>query len=475
VNILFVTAELAPFAKTGGLGDVSAALPRALHRNGHDVRPFLPFYPRVAGEGRSFTSVDNVRDVDVALGDHRYRFSLLTGKLPGSDLDVYFVHCPALYARPSIYTSDGDEHRRFLLLERAALESAQRMGFAPDVIHCNDWQCGLLPLLLRTRYSWDRLFARAKTLLTIHNLHYQGIFHADVLGDTGLSDSRHLFHQEQLADGRINFLATGILYADGITTVSPTYAREIQGAELGAGLDALLRARSSTVVGILNGVDYDEWSPDADRHIPHRYSMNELAPKEKDKESLLHSVGLSYHPESLTCGVVSRLAAQKGVDLLIEAAPQLLRHHDLRLVVLGSGESRLERLLTGLARSFPDKVSFYNGYSNDLAHLIEAGADLFVMPSRYEPCGLNQMYSLRYGTVPLVRRTGGLADTVDESCGFLFERFAPDALRGAWELALRTWHQPAVWRRLMKNGMAKNYSWAAQVRYYEEVYARLSG
>jgi starch synthase len=466
---------VAPFAKTGGLADVSAALPRQLHRHGHDVRVFLPFYAKVAAQGRSFVAVDNVRDVEVVLGVHRYHFSLLTCKLPGSDLDIFFVHCPALYQRPSIYTSDADEHRRFLLLERAALESAQRMGFAPDVVHCNDWQAALLPLILRARYSWDRLFAGAKTLLTIHNLNYQGIFHADVLPDTGLADSRHLFHQDQLNDGRINFLVTGILYADGITTVSPTYAREIQTPELGAGLDGMLRSRSTRLVGILNGVDYEEWSPEADKHIPYRYSADDMGPKEKDKEALLNSMGLVHHADSLTCGVVSRLASQKGFDLLAEAAPPLLRQHDLRLVVLGSGEPRLERLFVALQRAFPDKVSFYNGYSNDLAHLIEAGADLFLMPSRYEPCGLNQMYSLRYGTVPLVRKTGGLADTVDESCGFLFERFVPEALRGAMELALRTWRQPALWRRLVRNGMAKDYSWDHQVRVYEELYARLAG
>jgi len=474
VNVLFTTAELAPFAKTGGLADVSAALPRHLHRHGHDVRVFVPFYSRISTEGRLFRAVDNIQSVEVALGAHRYRFSLYATTLPRTNLEVYLVQCPQLYSRAGIYTNDPDEHRRFLLLSRAAFESAQRMGFAPDIIHCNDWQTALQPLYLRTRYSWDRLFARTKTLLTIHNLNYQGVFRADILPDTGLLDSRHLFHQDQLNDGRLNFLVTGILYADGISTVSPTYAKEIQGSELGAGLDPLLRARSARVVGILNGVDYEEWSPESDSLIPFRYTANDLSGKEKCKQALLSALRLPYDPRAMVSGIVSRLAGQKGFDLFAEAAPRILDRHDLRLVVLGSGEPRLEELFASLQRRYPSKVAFYRGFSNELAHLIEAGSDLFLMPSRYEPSGLNQMYSLRYGTLPLVRRTGGLADSVDDSTGFLFDEYAPTSLYSAWELALRVWRdQQAAWRRLMLNAMAKNFSWDNQVRRYEELYSRL--
>ena len=473
MNVLFVTSEIAPFAKTGGLADVAAALPRHLLRRGHDVRVFVPFYSRVATEGRLFRAVDNVQSVEVALGAHRYRFSLYATRLPNSELDVYFVQCPELYGRPAMYTWDADEHLRFLLLSRAALESAQRMRFAPDVIHCHDWQTGLLPLYLRTRYSWDKLFARAKTLFTIHNLHYQGVFSAGILPDTGLLDSRHLFHQEQLAEGRLSFMVTAFLYADGISTVSPTYAREIQTPEHGAGLDEFLRARSSRVVGILNGVEYDEWSPEKDTLIPHRFSADNLAGKERDKEALLRAMRLPYDAKVPVIGIVSRLASQKGFDLLDEAVPAILARHDVRLVVLGSGEPRLEELFADLATRFSDKVGFYRGFSNELAHLIEAGSDLFLMPSRYEPCGLNQMYSLRYGTLPLVRKTGGLADTVDETTGFVFEELSPFALRMTIEHALRTYQQPALWRRLMRNAMARDFSWDQQVRRYEEVYARL--
>jgi starch synthase len=476
VNILFVTAELAPFAKTGGLGDVSAALPRALARRGHDVRVFVPFYSRVSTDGRVFETVDAVRDVDLTLGSHRYRFSLLRSKLPGSDLWVYFVFCPALYHRPGIYTFDDDEHRRFILLSRAAIESAQRMRFAPDIVHVHDWQTSLAPLMLNTQYRWDRqIFERTKTVLTIHNLQYQGQFRADVIHDTGLAPSAHLFHQDQLREGRLSFLVTGILYADAITTVSPTYAREIQTPEQGAHVDGLLRARADSLYGILNGVDYDVWSPEKDRHIPQRYSAAELELKVRNKQALLRTMGLPQAPGAPVAGIVSRLAGQKGFDLMFEAAPQVLSRHDTRLVVLGSGEHRYEELFKRLQRDFPDKVCFYSGHNEGLAHLIEAGADMFLMPSRYEPCGLNQMYSLRYGTVPVVRKTGGLADTVDDSTGFLFERYAPDALRAAWEMAIAAYHQRDLWRRLQLNGMARDDSWDEQIRKYEAVYTRLLG
>src|SRR5215470_4971436 len=308
VNVLFTTAELAPFAKTGGLADVSAALPRHLRRLGHDVRVFLPFYAKISAEGRRFETVDNVQDVEIALGVHRYRFSLFATRLPGSDLDVFLVRCPELYGRPSIYTSDPDEHRRFLLLCRAAFESAQRMRFAPDVVHCNDWQTALAPLYLRARYSWDPLFARTKSLFTVHNLAYQGVFPSSIVPDTGLLDSRHLFHQDDLNEGRLNFLLTAILYADGITTVSPSYSREIQTAEQGAGLDGLLRIRSERIVGILNGVDYGEWSPESDAHIPYRYSAIDLDGKAKNKEALLRAMRLGHDDRAMVAGIVSRLA-----------------------------------------------------------------------------------------------------------------------------------------------------------------------
>ncbi|HKE14623.1 MAG TPA: glycogen synthase [Kofleriaceae bacterium] len=480
MNILCLTSEAAPFAKIGGLADVMAALPRHLHRAGHDVRVFLPFYGTIDTTRGRFNLVPGLNDIDIRLGSHHYVVSIVAAEAPGAELPVFLVHCPVLYHRASIYTADPDEHLRFLVLSAAALAACQRMGFAPDVVHCNDWQSALTPLALKTLFAWDRLFERARTLLTIHNLQYQGVFGGFAVADSGMGGSAHLFHQDQLRSGRVNFLLHGILYADGINTVSPTYAHEIQTEQHGAGLDPFLRARSATVVGILNGVDYDEWSPDRDSHIEQPYSAEDLAGKELDKRALLTALGLPYVEGVPVVGIVSRLAGQKGFALLGQVMPDLLRRHGFQMAVLGSGEGRFEEMFTALQQTFPRQVCFYRGFSNQLAHMIEAGADMFLMPSIYEPCGLNQMYSLRYGTVPIVHRTGGLADTVrpwnpstGEGNGILFEHHDEAGLRWAIEAAMELYRDRGAWLRVMRNGMAEDFSWDVQARLYEQLYARL--
>ena len=476
MKLLFVASELAPFAKTGGLGDVVAALPKALARRGHDVRIVVPLYDTAKLDGLTLTAV---ADLAIALGPHRYQVQVLA---VGGGPTIYFLRCPALYARDRLYTNDADEHRRFLLLSYAALELCARLDFAPDVVHCHDWQAALIPLLLKTSYARDRYVGGARSLLTIHNLNYQGGFPDTIGPDTNLTHVAHLFHQELLRAGRVNFLLQGILYADGVSTVSPTYAQEIQTPAHGAGLDGFLRARSSTVVGILNGVDYDEWSPERDRHLPARYSASDRRGKELCKQALLESLGLPYVPGVPVVGIVSRLVGQKGFDLVGQVAPALLTRLGFQLVVLGSGEPGLEEMFTRLQRAFPRQVCFYQGFHNPLAHRIEAGADLFLMPSRYEPCGLNQMYSLRYGTPPIVHKTGGLADTVRPwhsqtrtGTGFVFEH--PDAagLRWALQAALATYRDAPAWSRLVDNGMAVDFSWERQTRRYEFVYDKLVG
>ncbi len=482
LRIAFVTSELAPFAKTGGLADVSAALPRELHRLGHDVRVFLPLYPRVRDAATDLRAEEGLRDLPMSLGPAHYRYGISSATLPGSDLRVFLVECPELFGRPSIYTNDADEPLRFLLLQRAAIETCQRMGWGPDVFHANDWQAALVPLLLRTRYGWDRLFAGSRTLLSIHNLGYQGTFAADLLQYLDLGGSAGLLHQEDLRDGRIGFLKHGILYADLLGTVSPTYAGEIQTEAYGFGLHDLLRSRAANLVGILNGVDYAEWSPHNDRFLPQRYSERSLYRKEKNKVALHETLGLEYDREAPTAGIVSRLSHQKGFDLLFDVAPAILEGSGLRLAVLGSGEPRYEEFFTGLQRRFPGRVCFWRGFNEELAHRIEGGCDCFLMPSRYEPCGLNQMYSLRYGTAPIVRRTGGLADTVSqwnpatgEGTGFLFDHFTAEGLRWALSFAIESWRDRKGWQTLIKNGMSMDFSWEHQAREYVAAYGRLVG
>jgi starch synthase len=481
LEICFIASEVAPYAKTGGLADVASALPAHLAGRGHDVRLFTPLYSTIDTSRFDFTPVDFLLNVPAALGAHHFTFSVFVSRLPGTGLDVYFLNCPELYHRPSVYTGEWDEHLRFGLLQLGALACCQRMGFAPDVLHCNDWHTALAPLYLKTVFGWDRLFARTKTVLTIHNIAYQGVFPADVVGNLGLSDYAALFFQEDLARGVVNFMKTGILYADVVTTVSRTYAREIRTAAFGEGLDPLLRERGAAVVGIVNGVDYGTWDPETDPLIPYNYTIEGAGEgKRKNKVHLLGELGLAVSEEAPLVGVISRLTAQKGFDLTFEPLPEALRHLDLRLAILGSGEGRYEDHFYWLQRTFPRKVCFFRGYNEPLAHRIEAASDIFLMPSRFEPCGLNQMYSLRYGTAPVVRKTGGLADTVEpfdpatgEGTGFVFETFDPPGFAWALARALAAYRDREAWARLRENGMKKDYSWDRQVAEYEKLYAAL--
>jgi starch synthase len=481
MRIGFVTSEVTPYAKTGGLGDVSADLSRQLARWGHDIRVFLPLYRSVAESDPGLVPVDFIQNVPLGVGDRTYRFGLYT--LPReAGAALYFVHCPALYGRDGIYSDAPDEHIRFIVLSRAAIEACQRMGWAPDVLHCHDWQSAIVPLYIQTRYAWDRLFADTRTVLTIHNIGYQGIFPASEVADLGLGEHQHRLHQEDLREGRINLLKAGLLAANVITTVSETYAREIQTPAHGFGLDPVLRARRGDLVGIVNGIDAEIWNPETDRRIPHRYSPSRMGGKERNKRALLQSVGLPYEKGVPLAGIVSRLVQQKGFDLLYDPLPDALRSRPLRLVVVGTGEEPYERFFQRLQDHFPTQVAFYRGFSDELAATVEAGSDLFLMPSRYEPCGLNQMYSLRYGTIPVVRRTGGLADTVvpfnpstGEGTGVVFDHDDPQGLRWALHAALDLYDEPRLWSRIIQNAMAEDFSWSHQGRKYEDLYTRLTG
>jgi starch synthase len=484
LRICFVASEVAPLAKTGGLADVAGALPRYLHSKHHDVRLIMPLYSRIDTRALEMHPVQFLQQVPLALGSHVFEFSVYTTQLPGSSLMIYLVHCPALDDRPGIYTGGVDEHLRFLLLTRAAIETCQRMGFAPHIFHCNDWHTAFGPLYLRSVYNWDRLFTGTRTVLTIHNIGYQGIFAASAASDLALGVSSHLLHQDDLRQGRINSLKHGILYADAVTTVSPTYAHEITTATYGMGLEATLRLRPGGVSGILNGVDYAEWNPQTDRFIPHHFDANDLSGKEKTKQHLLKTLKLRYDARRRTplLGIVSRLTAQKGFDLLFDSLPRILRARPLRVVALGSGEARYEEFFARLQHTFPAQVVYHRGYHEELAHFIEAASDCFLMPSLYEPCGLNQMYSLKYGTVPIVRRTGGLADSVQlydpdtgTGTGIVFNDYNPQAAAWAINATVDLYQNRAAWTRIMLNGMAQDFSWEKQGAQYVDLYTRLVG
>ena len=458
---------------------MSAALARYLHKHGHDARLFLPLYGRIDRKAHRFVPVGFLQDVPLTMGDRRFTFSVFATSLPKSDCAVYFIACPQLFGRQAIYSQEGDEHIRFAFLTRAAIESCQRMAFAPHVIHANDWHTALAPLFLRTIYAWDKLFARTKTVLTLHNLGYQGAFPVSHVNDVGLAGFESLLHQEEYRGGRFSFMTSGLLYADALTAVSETYAEEIQTPEHGFGLDPILRARRGSVSGIVNGVDYDEWSPDTDALIPARYTPADLSGKAVCRERLLAHFRLDADASAPVVGVVSRLTSQKGFELATGVLPGLLADRKIRVVALGSGAENLVSFFAGLAKRFPKFAAFHEGYSEELAHRIEAGADMFLMPSKFEPCGLNQMYSLRYGTPPIVRKTGGLADTVEQwnpatgrGTGFVFEHFTATGLAWALDTAIATFRDRAAWRRLQTNGMAKDFSWDRQIEKYVALYAR---
>jgi starch synthase len=478
LKLCVLSSEIVPYAKTGGLADVAGALLRNLGAAGHEVRAFMPLYPIVQRNHPQLRPVAALQQMTLSIGTTDYAFSLQWAKYPGTGITMYFVDCPALFNRADLYNNDPDEHRRFLLFTRAALESCRRIGFAPDVFHCNDWHTAFLPLLLKTVYASDQLLGRAKSLLTIHNIAYQGLIASSHAADFGSAAAQ--LDPDDLARGVINALKTGIKFADRVSTVSPTYAREIRDTPLGMGLQTALRARSDEVVGILNGVDYTEWDPRHDPYLTAHFTPRDLRGKRTNKTSLIANTRLNMPALSPLIGMVTRLTEQKGIDLLFDVLPDMLQALNFGLVVLGSGDSHYAAFFAGLAQRFAGRVAYVSGFDEPLAHLIEAGSDMFLMPSRYEPCGLNQMYSQRYGTIPIVRNTGGLADSVEHfdpdsgnGTGCVFNDYDAPAVRWAIGTALGWYADPQRWRQLMQNAMAKDFSWSLRIIEYDSLYRSL--
>jgi starch synthase len=476
LKLCVLSSEMVPYAKTGGLADVAGALLRNLRAMGHEVRAFLPLYAIVRRSHVELQPVAGVQHVALRIGDTTYSFSLLTASFPGTDVPVYFIDCPELYDRASLYTNDPDEHRRFLLFTRAALESCDRLRFVPDIFHCNDWHTAFLPLFLKNLRG-DARPAKPKSLLTIHNIGYQGLMSSSAIADLGSGVSVSQLDPDDAARGVINALKTGIKYADRVSTVSPTYAREISESPLGMGLQAALHARPEGVTGILNGVDYENWDPRHDPNLSAYFGPQDLRGKLINKEMLIATLGLEMATSQPIIGMVTRLTEQKGIDLLMGVLPALLPAREFGLVVLGNGDPKYVAFFKDLAQRFAGRVAYVSSFDEPLAHLIEAGSDIFLMPSRYEPCGLNQMYSLRYGTIPVVRNTGGLADSVqhfDPSSGLgtgcVFNDYDAPAVRWAIETVLDWYATPRIWLRLRQNAMAKDFSWSRQILEYDSLY-----
>jgi starch synthase len=473
-KILMVSSEAAPFAKTGGLADVVGSLPAALQERGEEVAVVLPGYLDLKlPEGTGLTEV--WRDLPIQIGPHRFQADIQLANHRG--VKFYIVDCPDLFGRHGIYGDRygefGDNHLRYGVLCLAALGVVRHL-FRPEVIHCHDWQASLIPVYLRTAFANDPTFAGIRTLLTIHNMGYQGRFPAGKLYDLGL-DPRLMNREALEYFGDINFLKGGIAFSDAVSTVSPTYAREIQTAEYGFGLDGFLRTRSRNVFGILNGADYSDWNPETDRHIAQNYSAADLSGKVECKRALLAELGLPLdRMDRPLIGIISRFADQKGFDL-VEQIAQPLAEEDVALAVLGSGDPRFENSFRYFAAVRPDKFGVRIGYDEPLSHRIEAGADMFLMPSRYEPCGLNQIYSLRYGTLPIVRATGGLDDTIGEGTGFKFWDYSSGSLLLAIKASFDAYRIPEAWTGMMKRCMAKDFSWNVSAGEYIALYRRLRG
>jgi len=465
-----VSSEAAPLAKTGGLADVVGILPGRLRELGNQVAVVIPRYGFV-----ELKSAQRVYDhLFVHLGGVRYDTSIYRADTP---YPLYIVNCPPLFARPGLYGESGvdyaDNHVRFALFARAAIGIA-RFLFRTDIFHCHDWQSGLVPAYLRTVFASDPTFFGVKTVFTIHNLGYQGLFPLSALKEIGLAPDAAQPNGMEFF-GRVSYIKGGISFADALNTVSPTYAREIQTAEYGFGLDGALSARSRALTGILNGADYSIWDPETDPLIPARYSASDLAGKRACKQALLEEFSLP--PEAIgrpLLGIVSRLTPQKGMDLFPDIVAEIVAA-DAYLVALGSGDPEYEEMFQNLAVSQPGRIAVRIGFDDRLAHLVEAGADIFLMPSRYEPCGLNQMYSLRYGTVPVVRATGGLDDTIDESTGFKFKDYSGPAFANAVRSALEAFSGVDEWREMMRRGMQKEFSWNASAAEYSQLYERVLG
>lgn len=476
MKILYVAAEAVPFAKTGGLADVAGSLPKALKADGVDVRVIMPKFGKIPEAYRN--AMEHVYDGELPVAWRKKYVGLDKYELDG--VTYYFVDNEEYFNREGFYGYD-DDAERFSFFSRAVLDLLPEMDFWPDVIHTNDWHAGLVNVFLKLEHMGDARYERIKTVYTIHNLKYQGVFPKDVMPDVLGLDWKYFNNGDLEFYDAVNFMKGGIIYADAVTTVSKTYAKEIQYPYFGEHLDGLLRSREQDLSGIVNGIDYSVYNPRTDKYIFETYDEESLDRKLDNKIALQKSLGLPERRNVPLIAIVSRLVEPKGMDLVVRMMDEILQHEDIQLVVLGTGEKRYEDWFKGLAWRYPKKVSVNIYFSNELAQRIYAGADIFLMPSNYEPCGIGQLIALRYGTIPVVRQTGGLKDTVQqynkytqEGNGFVFENYNAHEMMYALKRALSFYGNYEIWHKIQFNAVQADYSWKRSAKEYEALYERLT-
>lgn len=485
MKVVYLSSEVIPFAKTGGLADIAGAIPKCLQKLGIEITVFMPLYGIIKESKYPLTKIDI--QFTVKIGDKLKSGYVYKGFLPDSEVPIYFIDNDQYYSRKGLYNYPctirdyEDNSERFIFFSRSSLEVIEKLNIYPDIVHCNDWQTGLVPVYLKTNYAKKECFKNIKTIMTIHNLAYQGLFWHWDMKLTGLDWS--LFNSKQLEFyGKLNFLKGGIVFGDVVTTVSKTYAKEIQTPEYGVGLDGVLRERANDLYGIINGIDYTIWNPETDKFIVTNYGIKDLRGKQLCKKSLQRKYGLPEE-DVPTVGMITRLTDQKGLDLIVDRFRDFMKLN-LQFVLLGTGEQRYQELFRSYTKIFPAKVAVKLTFDEPSAHEIEAGLDMFLMPSRFEPCGLNQLYSLKYGTVPIVRSTGGLADTITDvrlepvvngkANGFSFKEYNSDQLLATIIRAIDHFKNKTVWTQIMKNGMIQDWSWDRSAREYIALYKKVS-